>query len=270
MAFIALNTSATGLSALSTSLDVIANNLANVNTAGFKSSRVNFQDLLYIQRAQPGVENTTTGQRRPIGLSVGLGVQVSGTQLNFEQGAAEDTNYPLDLLIDGEGFFQVEIDPDVGEGIGYTRAGNFTLNADGEIVLANSQGNRLIPSITVPEDTIAIQVSSDGTISVQTTGSIGLQELGTIELTRFINPAGLEQIGDTMFIPTDASGDPLNGQPGEAGFGVIRQGYLEGSNVDPVVELVNLIRTQRAFELNSQAIQATNETLQNITNLARF
>ena len=139
MALIALNTAATGLSALSTSLDVIANNLANVNTDGFKSSRVNFQDLLYQERAQPGTENAN-GDIRPTGLYVGLGVQVSGTQLDMEQGPAITTGMPLDIMIDGQGFFQVEIDADVGEGIGYTRAGNFTKNADGEIVAFSYQG----------------------------------------------------------------------------------------------------------------------------------
>ncbi|MCA9285500.1 MAG: flagellar basal-body rod protein FlgG [Phycisphaerales bacterium] len=268
MAFIALNTSATGLSALSTSLDVIANNLANVNTVGFKQSRVNFEDLLYIERAQPGGENAL-GQERPIGLSVGLGVQVSGTQLNFQEGPAQQTGMPLDLLIEGEGFFQVEIDPEIGDGIGYTRAGNFTLNSQGEIVLANAQGNRLHPDITVPEDALTVQVNTDGSVWITTTGSIDQQQIGTLEISRFINPSGLQQIGDTLFVPTSASGEPINGEPGQAGLGLIHQGFLEGSNVDPVVELVNLIRTQRAFELNSQAIQATNETLQNISNLAR-
>ena len=151
MAVIALSTAATGLSAQATNLDVIANNLANSNTPGFKASRVNFQDLIYQERKLPGVENGQ-GIRRPIGLYVGLGVKVAGTHLDFRQGSAEETGRKLDLLIDGQGFFQVEIEDDIGEGIGYTRAGNFTLNEDGEIVLATDQGRRLIPAIGIPDD----------------------------------------------------------------------------------------------------------------------
>ncbi len=169
MAIIALNSAATGLSALQTSLDVTANNLANANTDGFKSSRVNFQDLLYIEKAQPGTENAN-GDRRPTGLFVGLGTKVSGTQLDFTQGPPKATDRELDIMIDGRGFFQVEIEDDVGDGIGYTRAGNFTLNADGEIVLATDQGRRLIPKIQVDETASNITISADGVVSVQLPG----------------------------------------------------------------------------------------------------
>ncbi len=269
MAVIALSTAATGLSAQATNLDVIANNLANSNTPGFKASRENFQDLIYQQRKLPGVENSQ-GLRRPIGLYVGLGVKVAGTQLDFRQGSAVETGRKLDLLIDGQGFFQVEIEDDIGEGIGYTRAGNFTLNEDGEIVLATEQGRRLIPSIVIPDDATTIEISSDGIVSIQLPGQIDPTVVATIELATFINNAGMRQIGENLFVPSAASGDPTIGDPGENGRGLIRQGFLEGSNVDPVTELVALIRTQRAFEFNSQALQAADEALQQIGNLRRF
>ncbi len=235
MAVIALSTAATGLSAQSTNLDIIANNLANSNTPGYKASRANFQDLIYQERKLPGIENGQ-GMRRPIGLYIGLGVKVAGTQLDFRQGAAIETGRKLDLLIDGLGFFQVEIEDDVGDGIGYTRAGNFTINRDGELVLASDQGRRLIPSVTIPTDAIDVQITTDGQVSVQLPGQV----------------------------------DPTVGDPGQDGRGLLRQGFLEGSNVDPVTELVALIRTQRAFEFNSQALRAADEALQQIGNLRRF
>lgn len=269
MASIALNSAASGLTALSTALDVIANNLANVNTDGFKSSRTNFQDLFYQELQQPGTLNSN-GDENPIGLYVGLGVQVSGTQLNFMQGPALSTNRPLDLMIEGNGFFQVQVEDDIGEGIAYTRAGNFTLNSEGDIVLATDQGRRLIPDFQLPADTTGITVRTDGSVSVSIAGQTDPVELGTIELAQFINPAGLEQVGENLFVPSQASGEPLVGDPLEDGRGGIRQGFLEGSNVDPVTELVNLIRTQRAFEMNSQSIQAADETLRTVSQLRRF
>jgi flagellar basal-body rod protein FlgG len=269
MAILALNTAATGLSALSTSLDVIANNLANVNTDGYKSSRANFQDLLYQERAQPGTENTN-GDIRPTGLFVGLGTRISGTQLDFSQGPAINTNMPLDIMIDGLGFFQVEIEGDLGDGIGYTRAGNFTKNADGEIVLATDQGRRMLPEITIPEDATGLSISTDGVVSATIPSQIDPIDLGTIELANFINPAGLQQIGENLFLPTAASGDPIVDDPLTNGLGGLRQGFLEGSNVDPVTELVNLIKTQRAFEFNSQSIQAADDALQTISQLRSF
>lgn len=269
MAIVALSSSSTGLSALSTSLDVIANNLANVNTTGFKSSRANFQDLLYEEKAVPGVENAN-GDLRPTGLYVGLGTKISGTQLLMTQGPAMATDRELDVLIDGKGFFQVEIDADVGEGIGYARAGNFTVNADNEIVLATDQGRRLLPPIAVPEDATNIAITSDGVVSAAIPGQIDPEELGTIELATFINPQGLRLIGENLYIPSAASGDANVGDPTEDGRGALRQGFLEGSNVDPVQELVDLIKTQRAFEFNSQVLQAADETLQTVGQLRSF
>lgn len=269
MAIIALNTAATGLQAQETALDVIANNLANSNTTGFKASRVNFQDLIYQERELPGIE-TGQGDRRPLGLYVGLGVKVAGTQLDFAQGPAQETGRPLDLLIDGEGFFQVEIESDIADGIGYTRAGNFMLNQDGEIVLASDQGRRLIPNIDIPEDAVQVEISTDGIVSVQLPGQVDPVVVDTIQLATFVNPAGLRMFGENIYVPSAASGDPAVGDPSEDGRGLLRQGFLEASNVEPVTELVSLIRTQRAFEFNSQAIQAADEALRTIGSLRRF
>lgn len=270
MAIVALHSASTGLQALSTGLDVIANNLANSNTDGFKASRVNFQDLLYIEKAQPGVENII-GDQRPTGVYVGLGVKVSGTQIDFRQGTAQNTGRELDIMIDGNGFFQVQVEDELGvDGLAYTRAGNFALNADGEIVLANDQGRRLVPGIDVPPDATQIEILTDGTVLVAINGEAEPQQIGQIELALFINPAGLKPIGENLYIQTAASGEPSVGEPLEGGRGALQQRFLEGSNVDPVVELVNLIRTQRAFELNSQSIQAADEALQTIGRLRRF
>ncbi len=269
MAIHALNASATGLSALSTRLDVIANNLANVNTVGYKASRANFQDLLYIEKQQPGVLNAN-GDQRPIGLYVGLGVKVSGTQPTFEQGPVQPTNNELDLMIDGEGFFKVRVSEEVAPGgFAYTRAGNFTLNADGQIVLANDQGPILDPEITIEDTYTNISISSDGRVMVGIPGETEPQEAGQIELVKFINPAGLEQLGDNLWAETVASGPPIEGEPGTDGRGTIQQSMLEGSNVDPMLELVGLIETQRAFELNSQAIRAADQLLQQVSTLRR-
>jgi flagellar basal-body rod protein FlgG len=269
MAIVALHSAATGLSALNTDLDVIANNLANVNTDGFKASRVNFQDLIYQEKELPGVENSN-GDRRPTGLYVGLGVKVSGTQLNFEQGAPIETGRELDVLIDGSGFFQVAIEDDRGpNGTAYTRAGNFTLNADSEIVLANDQGRRLIPNITVPQDTVKINVNADGRVFALQPGQTEATEVGQFEIAAFVNPAGLKQIGENLFVETAGSGPPITGEPATSNFGRLQGGFLEGSNVDPTMELIDMIRTQRAFEMNSNVIRAADDTLRAVGNLRR-
>ena len=269
MAIIALHSGATGLSAQNTALDVIANNLANSNTNGFKASRTLFQDLLYLQRAQPGTENAN-GNQRPTGIYVGLGVKVAGTQIDFRNGPATPTQRELDIMINGKGFFKVEIDPDVGDGFAYTRAGNFTFNSDRDIVLITDQGRRLEPVINVPLDATAISISEDGTVTAEIAGQIQPEQIGQIEIATFVNPSGLKQIGENLYLPTAASGDESLGEPLSDGRGSLLQGFVEGSNVDPVVELVNLIRTQRAFELNSQSIQAADEVLQTIGRLRRF
>ncbi len=269
MAILAMQAGASGLRALNTRLDVTANNLANVNTEGFKASRVNFEDLLYIERNQPGVENGN-GDQRPTGLYVGLGVRASGTQQDFTQGAPIPGNGPLDMLIDGRGFFQVQVESDLGDGgIAYTRAGNFVLNADNEIVLANSDGRRLQPTITISADADDFAVGPDGQIWENIPGQADPQSAGQIELAIFANPAGLSQVGSNLWVESAASGTPITGEPGTENFGPIAGNMLEGSNVDPAIELIELIRTQRAFEMNSQSIQAADETLRSIAQLRR-
>ncbi len=270
MSITAMNTAATGLQALSVKLDVIANNLANVNTVGFKRSRTNFEDLLYQVRREPGVENSI-GDTSPAGIEVGTGVMLSSTQLLHEQGSFQNTGRNLDLAIDGQGFFKVKIFDDMGRnGIGYTRAGNFFINPDGEIVLGNRNGFRLEPSITVPTDYTSITITSDGKVNVMTPGAAAPEEVGQIELARFVNPEGLLARGQNVFVETEASGPPIEGNPTEDGLGSIVQGSLEASNVEPVRELVDLIQTQRSFELNSKTIQAADEMLQVVGQLKRY
>lgn len=269
MANISLYTASTGMNALNTRLDVIANNLANVNTDGYKSSRANFQDLLYEERRLPGVENAN-GDQSPTGLYVGLGVKVSGTQLDFGRGAAIETGKDLDMLIDGDGFFRVSVEDSVSStGFAYTRAGNFIKNSDGELVLANDLGYRLEPQIVIPEDATKVEIGTDGQVYVSINGDPEPQPVGQIEITTFVNPEGLSQIGGNLYVESAASGDPVDGEPGEPPFGLIRSGFLEGSNVDPTRELIELIRTQRAFEMNSQVVRAADETLRAIGQLRR-
>ena len=269
MAINALHSAATGLTALSTEIDVIANNLANVNTVGFKGSRVNFEDLLYEHKRQPGVENLA-GETSPAGIQVGLGTRVSSTQYDFQQGASEVTGRPLDVMINGDGFFRVLLPGDLGGGEAYTRAGNFFRNVDGDVVLGNTQGNYLADGINIPEDAAedAIAVSADGVISF-TDAAGQSQVVGQIELHTFVNKAGLKSVGSNLYIATDASGPAISGEPGAPGLGTILDRHLELSNVDTVKELVGLIKSQRAFELNSQTIQAADEVLQVVGNLRR-
>ena len=268
MAIQALHSAATGMNALSTELDVISNNLANVNTDGFKASRVNFEDLVYQQKRQPGLEGgpeTTPAA----GLQVGLGTKISNTQFDFSTGNAVPTNSQTDMFISGNGFFQVEILEEYGGGIGYTRAGNFLPNADGELVLANGDGVRLTDGIELPEDAVNISISPDGIVSAILPDE-SVTELGQIQLHSFVNKSGLKSIGGNIYVETEISGPAVSGTPGEGVFGTIMQNHLESSNVNPVTELVSLIKTQRAFEMNSQTIQAADELLQTVGNLRRF
>lgn len=268
MAINALQSAASALSALNTALDVTANNLANVNTHGFKASRTNFQDLLYVEKVQPGAFNANDDQR-PIGLYVGLGTKISGTQLDFAQGAAFKSDRPLDVMINGEGFFVVGTEDSLGGGRAYTRAGNFTLNRDGELVLANDQGRRLQPQFNIPDNAESVNIAPDGRVTYTVAGDPVPQEAGQLQLATFVNPAGLKQVGENLYIATDASGPALEGNPGEESRGTLTQGFLEASNVDPTRELIDLIRTQRAFEMNSQSIRAADETLRNVGQLRR-
>jgi flagellar basal-body rod protein FlgG len=241
--------------------------MANINTTGFKKDRANFEDLFYRQIRAPGAEDAD-GNRTPTGVEVGLGVRVSSTQTNHRQGAFETTNNPLDFAIEGDGFFQV-LDPN-GGGFLYTRAGNFGINANGQLVLGSAYTGFIVePQVTIPEEATSIVVTSDGQIQYSTSDSPNLQTLAQLQLASFINPDGLLKLGDNLFKETDASGAPQVNNPGEQGFGVIRQGFLEASNVEPVSELIDLITTQRAFELNSQIVQAGDQMMQVIANLRR-
>ena len=256
------------MQAMDTQLDVIANNLANSSTKGFKGSRVNFEDLFYEERQQPGAINSL-GQRTSSGLFVGLGSRVSNTQMDMKTGFMEQTGRPLDIAIAGEGFFKVRTFEGIGKGEAYTRSGNFTTNNEGRLVLSTLNGPVLDPEVTIPQgaDPTSITITADGIITANVDNK--LQELGKIELFKFPNPQGLRMAGGNLFVETEASGSPLNGNPANAGFGSLSQGFLEGSNVDPVKELINMIRTQRNFEMNSQTIKAADSNLQVVSNLRR-
>ncbi len=269
MAIAALYSSASGLSALSTNLDIIANNLANVNTTAFKSSRANFEDLLYEQKAQPGVENASNNYS-PAGLQVGTGTRISNTQYDFSTGSPISTSRPLDMMINGNGFFRVSVlQNQSGDAKAYTRAGNLFVDQNGNLVLGNTQGPLLDPPIKLPANYQSVAVSADGLVTVMVPGQAQAQQVGQLQLYNFINPSGMQSIGGNLYIETPATGDPVDGKPGDNGFGTILQNTLEASNVDPVNELVGLITTQRAFEMNSQSIQAANETLQVVDNLRK-
>jgi flagellar basal-body rod protein FlgG len=262
-----LYTAATGMDSLQTKLDVIANNLANVNTTGFKRDRANFEDLFYRHEMLPGAQDAS-GQLTPVGTQIGLGARVSSTQTDFEQGAFQITNRPLDVAVEGAGLYQV-LDPN-GQTL-YSRAGNFSVNANGALVMGSAQTGRLVePQIQIPQDTTGIVISSDGIVSVRQAGQNQLSQVGQMQLATFQNPQGLLKLGENLYAETDASGTAITGNPGTNGLGLLRQNALEASNVEPVQELIDLITTQRAFELNSQAIQAGDQILQLVANLRRF
>jgi flagellar basal-body rod protein FlgG len=268
MAIIALHSAASGMSALSTQLDVIANNIANTNNNGFKTSRVNFEDLLYQYQQTPGAKNNS-GDTAPIGTGIGYGTRISGTELNMTQGSTIVTGGPLDMTIRGNGFFRVKTLSTQGDGLAYTRTGSFTTDADGNVVMANSDGYKLDPPITIPPGSTNISISQDGRVFYTAPGSTTPQGGSQIKLANFANPQGLIQIGGNLYQQSAASGEATQVNPGEQGTGTLQQGALESSNVDPVNELVNMIKTQRSFELNSQAIQAADQMLQQISNLRR-
>ncbi len=268
MSIQALYTAATGMSALETKLDVIANNLANVNTTAFKRDRANFEDLFYHHYTYPGAADSA-GNATPTGISVGMGTRVSSTQTDFDQGAFQQTNNQLDLAIEGNGLFAVE-DAATGETL-YTRAGNFSINANNELVMGSaSTGRKLADGISIPTDATSIVISPDGQVQVRQPNTQQLAVVGQMQLASFPNPDGLEQLGDNLYRETGGSGAPVLGTPGQQGIGVIRQSALEASNVEPVQELIDLIQTQRAFEMNSQAVKAGDQIMQLVANLQRF
>ncbi len=254
---------ATGMEAQRLNIDVVANNLANVNTTGFKKSRADFQELLY-QGLKTAGATSAEGTEIPSGIQIGLGVKPAAVQKMFQQGDFVSTDNSLDLVIEGEGFFQISM-PD-GE-IAYTRAGAFKLDSEGRIV--NSDGYPIEPSMTIPSNTLSITISSDGTISVRQAGSTTPSEIGQIELAQFINPGGLNAIGKNLYLTTGSSGEPITGNPGSEGLGMVNQGFLELSNVNVVEEMVNMIVSQRAYELNSKVVQSSDEMLQMANRIKR-
>ena len=250
----------TGLDAQRTSMAIIANNLANVNTTGYKRSRGVFADLLYQTARQPGAQSSENSDL-PSGLMLGTGVRVVATEKVFSQGNLQQTDNPLDLAIQGRGFFQI-LRPDGT--VAYSRDGSFMLSAAGQIV--SSEGLALQPGLTVSTNTLTITVGSDGTVSALVAGSTTPTNVGTVELSDFINPGGLQPIGDNMFLETASSGSPQSGNPAQQGLGSLVQGFIESSNVNVVEELVNMIETQRAHEMNSKAIATADEMLQYVNN----
>ena len=251
----ALWVSKSGLEAQDLALTVVSNNLANVSTTGFKKDRPVFEDLLYQIQRQPGA-NSSADTRLPSGLQVGSGVKVVGTQKLFSTGDLEITDQTFDVAINGRGFFQVTLPS--GE-VGYTRNGQFHLNADNELVTA--EGYLLEPAITLPAEVTNFTVGVDGIVTVATAGSTAATQVGQIELADFVNPAGLQAMGQNLFLETAASGAPALNNPGSAGSGILRQGALETSNVNAVEELVTMITTQRAYEMNSKVISTADEML---------
>jgi flagellar basal-body rod protein FlgG len=260
----ALYSAASGMTAQQLNVDNIANNLANANTAGYKTRRAQFQDLLYQSIVQPGA---SAGQQTtvPTGLQLGLGTRAASNEIIFTQGNFTQTDNPLDLVIQGNGFFQVK--RATGD-TAYTRAGSFQLDAQGNVVTAD--GDPVEPQITIPAGAQSITIANDGTVSYLLSGQTAAQRAGQIQIAGFQNPAGLNSIGRNLYLPTDASGEPVVANPGgQEGLGTLLQGYQEQSNVSIVEEFVNLIVAQRAYEANSKVVKAADDMYQQVNNLSR-
>ena len=250
----------TGLDAQQTRMSLISNNLANVNTTGFKRGRASFQDLMYQTVRQPGAQ-TSQQTQSPSGLMVGTGTQVVSTEKLFTQGNLLQTNNPFDLAINGHSFFEVQL-PDGSAA--YTRDGSFQVDSQGQ--MATASGYPLQPGINTPPNAQSVTIGSDGTVSVQLAGEAAPQQVGSVTVADFINPAGLQAKGENLFAETASSGAPQTGAPGQSGLGLLMQGSLESSNVNVVEELVNMIETQRAYEMNSKAISTTDQMLAYVSN----
>jgi flagellar basal-body rod protein FlgG len=245
------------------SIDNIANNLANANTAGFKARRTQFQDLLYQSFLQPGAA-AGTQTIVPSGLQLGLGSRPAANSIVFTQGSFQQTGNPLDVVIEGKGFFQIRRPS--GE-IAYTRAGNFQMDRDGNIV--DASGNQVQPQIAIPQQAQSVTIAPDGTVSYTQPGQTAVQTAGQIQLANFTNPGGLNSLGNGLFTPTDASGDPTLGNPGgQEGLGTLQQGYVESSNVNVVEEFINMITSQRAYEASTKVVKAADEMYQQTNNVA--
>ncbi|HRP11875.1 MAG TPA: flagellar basal-body rod protein FlgG [Terricaulis sp.] len=258
----ALSIAASGMQAQQTNVDVISHNIANMNTTGYKRQRAEFQDMLYQNMERPGSTSSASGSILPLGIQIGVGVRTDAVGRLTEQGGISNTGNAYDLAISGRGYLQVTLPS--GQ-TAYTRAGNLAVNADGELVTAD--GYALEPSVTVPQDATAIQITRDGVVEVVMSGQTDPQQIGQLELATFINPAGLEAIGDNLFLETPASGSPNTATPGSPGFGTLMQGFLELSNVNAVEEISSLIVAQRAYEMNARVITAADEMLQATTQL---
>jgi flagellar basal-body rod protein FlgG len=251
----------TGLDAQQTQMDVISNNLANVGTTGFKRSRAVFEDLLYQTMRQPGAQSSQQTQL-PSGLQIGTGVRAVATERIHTQGNVQQTGNDKDVAIQGAGFFQVLL-PDGATG--YTRDGSFQIDSQGQLVTAS--GFALQPAITIPADAQSVTIARDGTVSVTQPGTVSPTQVGTIQLATFMNPAGLESRGENLYAETAASGNPNANTPGTNGSGMLLQNYVETSNVNVVEEMVNMIQTQRAYEINSKAITTSDQMLQRLSQL---
>ncbi|NMC61847.1 MAG: flagellar basal-body rod protein FlgG [SAR324 cluster bacterium] len=258
-----LYSAATGMTAQELNVDTIANNLANVNTIGFKKTRAEFQDLVYQYLVEPGAPTSQT-TKNPSGIQVGLGVKPAATQRIFSQGDLQSTSNTLDVAIEGDGFFEIT-KPDGT--IAYTRAGSFQLNENGDLV--TSDGYTVSPGIPIPAETLAISIAQDGKISVRTPGNTTSQEVGQLTAVRFANNAGLRAVGHNLYEETESSGAPVSGQFSENGFGRLTQGFLESSNVSVVEQVVNMITAQRAYEANSKSIQTADDMLSRAINVKR-
>lgn len=259
-----LHTAATGMQSQQLNVDTIANNLSNSNTVGFKKSRIDFEDLMYQILRLSGAPITAGGTMIPTGIEVGLGTRPAATQKIFSEGVLQQTGNPLDIAIEGIGFFRVTL-PDGSDA--YTRDGSFKMDSEGNVV--TSDGYRIQPSLVIPPDAKEISISVDGTVSVTQQGSTDPVQVGNIELSRFVNPAGLTSMGQNLFLQSGASGEPTAGTPSTEGFGTVAQGFLENSNVQVVEEMVNMIIAQRAYDMNSKVILTSDEMLQTAANLRR-
>ena len=257
-----LNIAATGMLAQQTNVEVISNNIANMNTTGHKAQRAEFQDLLYQDLRRVGAASSDAGTIVPTGIQIGVGVKVSGVYTINTQGNLLSTENPLDLAIEGNGFFRVEL-PDGQDA--YTRAGSLQRSPTGQIVTGD--GFLVAPGITIPQESTDVAINNNGEVSVKLAGEVDLTAIGQFEIAVFANVAGLEAIGDNLLLETPASGAATIGTPGADGFGGLRQGFLETSNVNPVSEITNLITAQRAYEMNSKVISASDEMMRTVTTL---
>ncbi len=260
----ALQTAASGMMAQQLNVEVISHNIANMNTTAFKRERAEFHDLLYQQTSRVGSNSSDTGTVVPTGMQLGLGVKTAAIYRSGSQGNLIHTENPLDMAVSGKGYFEIQM-PDGS--VGYSRSGSFQLSPEGVIV--TSDGYTVNPAITIPQDAIEISINNNGDVQVKTQGEVQPQLLGQMQLVRFINEAGLEARGDNLFFETAASGQPIQGVAGVEGFGSIKQGFIEASNVDAVDEITSLIAAQRAYEMNSKVITASDEMLQTANNSKR-